>query len=68
MLLKLQSAIEAYPGTYGTYPPDGFDAPAFRADGVRRVQIRGSQCLVYFLGYPTVRVYEVGSERRTRPL
>ncbi|MFC1708127.1 type II secretion system protein [Planctomycetota bacterium] len=68
LLLKLTSSIDAYHSEYRRYPPDGFDKPTFRLDGGRRVQIRGTQCLIYYLGFPTVKITEVGEEKRKREL
>lgn len=60
----LQGGIDAYFNTYREYPPDGYDTPVFRQSGGSRVQIRGSQCLIYYLGFPTVQRTEVGEDVR----
>ena len=36
-----------------------------RVDGQRQ-QIKGTACLIHFLGSPTVQVYEVGEEKRKK--
>lgn len=71
LLENIRSALEAYRAEYGEYPPDGFsvrpgEAPATRMAGGTSVAIRGSACLVYFLGMPTVQEIEVGEDVRKK--
>jgi prepilin-type N-terminal cleavage/methylation domain-containing protein len=68
VLESTRSALESYKTTYSRYPPDGFDYPVFWGAGGTQQQIKGAQCLVYFLGLPTIRISEVGDDIRTEEL
>jgi prepilin-type N-terminal cleavage/methylation domain-containing protein len=63
---SVKAAIDAYYNTYRAYPPDGYDVPVFRQTGSQRKPIRGSQCLIYYLGFPTAQEIEVGQEVRVK--
>lgn len=65
---SLKTAITAYFNEHGEYPPDGYDKPVFRNTGGSSKQIKGSQCLIYYLGFETVKLTEVGSEMRATQL
>ncbi len=65
ILGSVRAALDAYHGQYRLYPPDGFDEPTFReVRGGGKQQIRGTACLIYYLGFPTVEETEYGSEKR----
>ncbi|MHC4390437.1 MAG: prepilin-type N-terminal cleavage/methylation domain-containing protein [Planctomycetota bacterium] len=63
---KLRSALETYQSKYRKLPPDGHDFEVFRMVNGSRQQIKGTACLIHFLGQPTVQIYEVGEEQRKK--
>jgi hypothetical protein len=65
VLDQIRLAVDAYHNQYKVYPPDGFDEPAYRElpGGGGRQQIRGTACLIYYLGLPTVEVIETGGSK-----
>ena len=64
---SVKAAIDAYYNQFRQYPPDGYDAPVMRRPATGApAQIRGSQCLIYFLGYRVPVVVEVGQDQRVQ--
>ncbi len=68
LIKRLETALEQYYEEFRAYPPDGYDPgrPAHRGGDGQGPAIHGSQCLVYYLGTPLKKVYEVGRDRRTK--
>ncbi|RME76460.1 MAG: type II secretion system protein [Planctomycetota bacterium] len=68
LIKRLETALEQYYEDFRAYPPDGYDPdqPARRGRDGNGPVIRGAQCLVYYLGTPLKKVYEVGRDRRTK--
>jgi len=66
LIESLRSALESYHAEYREYPPDGFDPrfPVSRPVGGVQTPIRGTACLIYFLGLPTIKEVEVGEDVR----
>jgi type II secretory pathway pseudopilin PulG len=68
LIKSLETALEQYYEDFRAFPPDGFDPgqQVRRGEDGRGPAIRGTQCLVYFLGTPLKKFYEVGRDRRTK--
>ncbi|MGH7295956.1 MAG: type II secretion system protein [Polyangiaceae bacterium] len=66
LLDAIEAGLEQYKSDFGEYPPDGFDPkhPAMRVlEGSNTPQqIRGSACLLYYLGSRLLKEVEVGEE------
>lgn len=63
-LENVKSALNAYYGQYRQYPPDGHDFVVKRSYKGQDRAIKGSQCLIYFLGTELPQEVEIGQDTR----